>query len=190
MNDAFHKLRLSCFQAVCATVALLAILAFFTQPIFCQTAGDEETQEACQKFVQAFYDWYLSKDGASGTDAVLKRKANLLSSELYRRLKEDRDASEKCEGEICGLDFDPFLNSQDPSAHFKVGTVTRKGSAFWVDVYGVDSGRRQEHIIPELIQQNGRWVFVNFHYGKNKWTEDSNLLKMLKQSQADREKNP
>lgn len=183
----------------------LSLLALFTlfvssrllgQTTASQSAGDQATEESCKEFVQAFYDWYLSKDAAAGKlsmpsmDAVLKRKANVLSPELYRRLKEDGDAEEKCKGEICGLDFDPFLNSQDPSAHFKAVSVTRKGSSYWVDVFGIESGKRREHVIPELIQENGHWIFVNFHYGKNKWTDDANLLHILKELQADREKNP
>jgi hypothetical protein len=181
---------------------LLVLSALFVSPgllaqtTASQSAGDQAIEESCKKFVQAFYDWYLSKEAASGKlstpsmDAVLKHKADALSPELYRRLKEDRDAEEKCKGEICGLDFDPFLNSQDPSAHFSAVNVTRKGSSYWVDVYGIESGKRREHVIPELIHQNGQWIFVNFHYGKNKWTDDSNLLSILKELQADREKNP
>lgn len=176
--------------------ALVAILAFSARPISCQTYVEQETQESCRKFVQAFYDWYLSKDAASGKlsipsmDAVLKRKADVLSPELHRRLKADSDATEKCQGEICGLDFDPFLSSQDSSPHFEAVRVTRKDSSYWVDVYGIESAKRREHVVPELVQQNGKWIFVNFHYGKNKWTNDSNLLTILKELQADRQKNP
>jgi hypothetical protein len=132
----------------------------------------------------------MSDLAAPSMDAVLKRKTQVLSPELYQRLKEGSEAAEKCKGEICSLDFDPFLNSQDPSAHFKAVGVTRKGSSYWVDAYGIESGKRREHVIPELVQQNGHWIFVNFHYGKNKWTDDSNLLSILKDLQADRAKNP
>ena len=196
MNLTTHKSRLFCFPVLHIVTALVAILTLSAQPVPCQTTSEQETQESCRKFVQAFYDWYLSKEAASGNlstpsmDAVLKRKANVLSPELYQRLKADRDAEEDCPGEICGLDFDPFLNSQDPSAHFKAASVTHRGSSYWVDVYGTESAKRREHVIPELIQQNGHWIFVNFHYGKNKWTDDSSLLRTLKDLQADREKKP
>jgi len=196
LNLAFRKLRLSCVSTFHVATAFVAILAFSAQPVSCQTNSEQDTQEYCRKFVQAFYDWYLSKDAASGNlstpsmDAVLKRKANVLSPELYRRLKEDSDAQEKCQGEICGLDFDPFLNSQDASLHFKAVIVTRKGSSYWVDVFGIESGKRREHVIPELMQENGHWIFMNFHYGKNKWTDDSNLLSILKSLSDERQKNP
>jgi len=196
MNLVAHKSHLCYFPALLIVTAIVAVLTFSAQSVSCQTTSEQETQESCRKFVQAFYDWYLSKEAASGNlstpsmDAVLTRKANVLSPELYQRLKADSDAAENCPGEICGLDFDPFLNSQDPSAHFKAVSVTHKGSSYWVEVYGIESGKRQEHVIPELIQQNGHLIFVNFHYGKNKWADDSNLLRILKDLQADREKNP
>jgi hypothetical protein len=189
-------LPLSRLTLLYAAIALVSFLAFSAQTVSCQTAGEQETEQSCRKFVQAFYDWYLSKDPASGKlsapsmDAVLKREADVLSPELYRSLKEDDDAQENCPGEICGLDFDPFLGSQDASAHFAAVTVTRKGSSYWVDVYGIESGKRREHVIPELTQQNGRWIFVNFHYGKNKWTSDANLLSILKSLSNERQKNP
>ena len=194
MTLTTHKARLYCVPALHAVTALVAILS--AQPVSCHNTSEQETQESCQRFVQAFYDWYLSKEAVLGNsatpsmDAVLKRKANVLSPELYRRLKKDRAAQENCPGYICGLDFDPFLYSQDPSAHFKALSVTHKGSGYWVEVYGIESGKRREHVIPELIQQNGHWIFVNFHYGKNKWTDDSNLLRILKDLQGGRQKNP
>lgn len=183
-------------SVVRAAAALLVLFPLLAQPISSQTANEEETQESCRKFVQAFYDWYLSKEAASGNlslpswDVVLKHKANVLSPQLHRKLKADLDAQENCPGEICGLDFDPFLNSQDPSTHFKALSASRKGSSYWVAVYGFESGKRREHVTPELIQQDGRWIFVNFHYGKNQRTDDSNLLSILKGLQDDRKKNP
>ena len=195
-NRTGRKLPLSRLALLYAAIVLVSFLAFYAPPVSCQTTGEQETEQSCRKFVQAFYDWYLSKDAASGKlsvpswDAVVKRKADVLSPELYRGLKEDHDARENCPGEICGLDFDPFLNSQDASLHFAAVTVTRKGSSYWVDVYGIESGKRREHVIPELTQQNGHWIFVNFHYGKNKWTSDANLLSTLQSLSDERRKNP
>lgn len=194
MNCSRRKLQLLCTSIFQAVVVLVAVLGFSVRPVYGQTAGEQETQESCRKFVQAFYDWYLSKEGRSGKmstpsmDIVLKRKAEVLSPELYRLLKEDREAQKKATGDIVGIDFDPFLYSQDPSVHFEAVNVTRKGPSYFVGVYGVQSGKRQEHVIPELVQQDGHWIFVNFHYGKNQWSDDSNLLQILKDNKADREK--
>jgi hypothetical protein len=196
INFATQELRFSRRRALHIVTALVVILPFYAQTVSCQTSSEQETQKSCREFVQAFYDWYLSKEAASGNpsmpsvDAVLKRNRNILSPELYQRLNTDLDAEARCRGEICGLDFDPFLNSQDPSAQFKAASVKHKGSSYWVDVYGIESGQRREHIVPELVQQDGRWIFVNFHYGKNKWTDDSNLLRILKDLQVDRKKKP
>jgi hypothetical protein len=172
---------------------LLGIL-FFPQSTQPQTSSDQETEESCQKFVQAFYDWYLAsgpqkKHSSPSMDTALRQKPEVFGAELFRLLKEDRDEQANDPGEITGIDFDPFLNSQDPSDHFSVVGITRKGSSYWVDVRGIRSGKRQEHVIPELIQHDGRWILVNFHYGKNKWTDDANLLSILKEHHPDREKN-
>jgi hypothetical protein len=174
---------------------LFVTLVVSARPTFAQAPSEHETQQSCRKFVQDFYDWYLTKALAGklpspSSKLALQRKPEVFSTELYRRLKEDRDAQDKTPGELVGLDFDPFLNSQDPSPYFTVVGITRKGASYWVDVYGVDSGKRQEHVIPELVQQNGHWVFVNFHYGKNEWSDDANLLSILKTLRDERQKNP
>jgi len=178
-----------------AALSFFAIFVVSVHPASAQTPSQQETQQSCRKFVQDFYDWYLTKALAGklpspSSNLALQRKPEAFSAELYHRLKEDRDAQDKTPGELVGLDFDPFLNSQDPSPHFAVVGITRKGASYWVDVYGMESGKRQEHVIPELVQQNGRWIFVNFHYGKNEWTDDSNLLSVLKTLRDEREKNP
>jgi hypothetical protein len=177
-----------------AAACLFAPLIFLPQTLSSQRSSAPETELSCRKFVQAFYDWYLKKTlsgklAAPTPELALKLKPELFSIELRRRLKQDLDAQSKAE-EIVGLDSDPFLNSQDPSPRFAVVGITRKGSNYWVDVYGILGSKRQEHVIPELIQQNGHWIFVNFHYGKSKWSDDENLLTILKNLRAERQKNP
>ena len=173
---------------------LFVIFAVSARPASTQTLRGQEMQQSCRKFVQDFYDWYLTKTLAGklpspSSALAIDRKPEAFSAELFRYLKEDRNAQDKTPGEIVGLDFDPFLNSQDPSPRFEVVGITRKGATYWVDVYGTQSGKRQEHVTPELAQQNGHWVFVNFHYGKTEWTDDANLLSILKSLRGEREKN-
>ena len=73
-------------------------------------------------------------------------------------------AQARAEGEIDGLDWDPFLNSQDPCNQYEVRKVTKKGLNYLVEILG--TGGCEEHtkpdIVAELTQQNGTWVFVNF----------------------------
>jgi hypothetical protein len=186
------------FDAMCRTLRILESSGkrgVRTQSNIGQTEN-QATAESCRKFVQNFYDWYVSNDTAATIsqaplwDVVLTRKPEVLSSELRQRLEKDRDAGSKCKGEICSLDFDPFLFTQDPSAHFEAFSVRRKGSKYWVDVYGMESGRRREHVMPELVLQDNHWTFLNFHYGKDQWSNDSNLLSILEKLEAYRMNAP
>lgn len=159
----------------------------------------EDSQQSCRDFVQKFYDWYVPKllkafdtkeDGGWGL--ALRYKGSEFSPELVRQLKEDRDAQDNSPGEIVGLDFDPFLYSQDPSEHFVVGNITDKDGRYLVEVYGMSSGKRREKVVPELVRKNGRWLFVNFHYpdsghGSGK---DGDLLHLLKSLREDRQNHP
>jgi hypothetical protein len=102
-----------------AALLLLAILVVFAQPAFAQPPSEPETQESCHKFVQDFYNWYLTKSltgklSRPSSYLALLRKPEAFGPELYRRLKQDREAQDKTPGEIVGLDFDPFLNKPDP----------------------------------------------------------------------------
>jgi hypothetical protein len=159
-----------------------------------QPVSDGETPESCKQFVQSFYDWYLSIEKANNgseptSDRAIQLKPQVFSNELRRLLREDRAAQEKSPQELVGLDLDPFLYSQDPSPRFTAVNVTQKGASYWVEVFGIDSGKREEHVTPELLSQNGHWVFVNFHYGESRWSRDENLLSLLRSLAAGRRKN-
>jgi hypothetical protein len=160
---------------------LLAVL--IAARTFAQGTIDPETERSCREFVQAFYDWYVPKALDEriwrAWDTALKQKKNQFGKELIRKLSEDTAAQRKSK-ELVSLDFDPFLNSQDPSERFVVKRVARKGDTFWVEVRGMESGELRETVFPELVHTNdGHWEFVNFHYGKSKFSEDQNLLRTL-----------
>jgi hypothetical protein len=148
----------------------------------------DNTEESCRKFVQEFYDWYLpivqgqASNKGPAWDMALKYGGDAFSPELSARIREDSDAQSKAD-EIVGLDFDPFLNSQDPSEQFFVQNVARKGDTCSAEVYGIEAGQRQEKVLPEVRFKDGRWVFVDFHYEK-----DSSVLEILKQLREDRQK--
>jgi len=105
-----------------------------------------------------------------------------LDSELACALEADSAAQANALGEIVGLDFDPFLNTQDPYDRYAVGKVTRKGQRCLVDVYGVHSGKRSDRpdVVPELVRRHGSWVFMNFHYPRER-TDLLSILKRLRQ---------
>lgn len=140
-------------------------------------------EASCRRFVEEFYAWYLHrvlKDRAGrGSDFVLREKSSALSGELQKLLKEDSTAQSKAD-EIVGLDFDPFLASQDPADRYVLGKVVPKGSRYWIDAYGVSDGkqRAQPDVLVELMRAEGRWIVVNFHYPR--LGQKENLLAILK----------
>ena len=156
-----------------------------------QAKSGREVPESLRGFVQGFYDWYVPKalgeNVGPAWNLALKAKSSAFSSQLVRALREDSAAQAKAEGEIVGLDFDPFLNSQDPSNRYQVGKITPKGETYQVEIYGVGSGSKHEKpdVIAEVAQKNGQWFFVNFDY-----PEGRNLLAVLKSLRESRQKPP
>jgi hypothetical protein len=145
-----------------------------------QAKSDQESFKDPREFVQAFYDWYaplaLKEDSTTASDIALKQKRSSFSPQLALLLKEDSDAQAKC-GELIGLDFDPFLFSQDPAEKYIVGRISRKGQNYIADVYGIDHGFRSKvaDVSAEFSEKSGQWFFVNFYYPKS-----VDLLTMLK----------
>jgi hypothetical protein len=158
--------------------------------------SEAERKQACQKFVQEFYDWYLSKTldklGTPTPELVIKYKSEALAPGLLRALKTDFDAQAKVAGEIVGIDFDPFLNVQDPCSKYLSGEVVQRGKRYWVRVYGICEGKKhgKPDLQAELKFSSGHWEFVNFHYRDDERSKDYDLLNILRNLAADRQKNP
>lgn len=171
-------------------ICWLLILAFPTS-IHAQTKSPHEIYKAPREFVQEFYDWYVPKalkdHAGPAWELALKYKSSVFSPEVLRALKEDSAAQTKAAGEIVGLDFDPFLNSQDPDERYEVGKVTQKGDRYWVEIYAARSGKKSEKpdVMPELVRKDGRYLFVNFHY-----PDGSDLLSTLRVLRESRQKHP
>jgi hypothetical protein len=182
-------------KLVKTTVCLGLLLAVATPRVFGgQTNGPQDVQKSCAIFVQTFYDWYIAKalkDKKSSPVALaLKQKGTLFSPALFRRLKADSEAQTRASGESVGLDFDPFLNSQDPSSRYVVGNITVQRESVLVDVHGVSSGKKNENpdVVAELILRDGLWLFVNFHYGDRSDRESEDLLSILEEQRENRQK--
>ena len=166
-------------------------LLFFALPysLQAQTKGSRGVSEPLRSFVQGFYNWYvpraLSDNAGPASELALKYKSSVFEPQLARALREDSAAQAKSPGEIVGLDFDPFLNSQDPAERYEVGRIARKGERYRADIYGVFSGqkRKKPDVVAELLEKNGRWFFVNFHY-----PEDGDLLTVLRLLRESRQK--
>jgi hypothetical protein len=145
-----------------------------------------EPQESVRKFVQEFYYWYgivSHKNSKLPSDErAIKEKPKMFSSKLIASLKEDYEASSKHPEEIVGLDWDPFLCSQELDDRYEVGDIKRQGQNYLVKLYGVSGGKRnpEPNVIAEVAKRGDHWIFVNFHSPHG--GDMLNDLKELKQS--------
>jgi hypothetical protein len=153
-------------------ISLSVYVLLLAQSIADQRGGfpPKTDTESARCFVQSFYDWYVPKGSFKSlgptSDRALRTKSSFFSPKLIEALREDSAAQSRAKGEIVGLDFDPFLNSQDPDAHYSVGKVTHQGSSYIVSVYGVTPGKRPSSlaVIAKLEKHRGKWRFSNFIY--------------------------
>ena len=161
------------------------VLGGIAFPSAAQTPAANE--QSCREFVQKFYDGYwnqylprLKEKNFSlpGTEAVLRAKPPVLSQELIDLIVKDEKES-KASDEVGRLDFDPFLNSQDPQGRYLVSKTE-------VSDAGCKATLSRAHVVADLKVSGGSWIFVNFHYsyytpaGK-KDAPDADLLQILKE---------
>ena len=146
-------------------------------------------EQSCREFAQSFYDWYVPATQAPGASAeiVTQRKAALLSPSLLRALSADFAAQARAKGELVGLDFDPFVGSQDPADHYTARNTKVDGDDCLVEVWrdspnDTAAKSNQPEVVAELANADGRWRFVNFRYPAV--TDD--LLSTLKRLRQDR----
>jgi hypothetical protein len=141
-------------------------------------------------FVQEFYDWYTPIAASEKYRLTVSLSAKRLSfaPELWKMLVADDTAQSKAD-EIVGLDFDPILNTQDPSSRFIVKGAKVENGRCNADVVGINQGAEDEHVMPELVLTNGHWVFVNFHYQSwvaGKLRKSGDLMQALKDWASER----
>ncbi|NMW20797.1 MAG: DUF3828 domain-containing protein [Chlorobiaceae bacterium] len=145
-----------------------------------------EQKKSVGQFVKEFYDWYgiVSHQNSklAPDERAITGKAHMFSAKLIASLKEDYEASSKHPDEIVGLDWDPFLCSQELEDRYEVGGVKKHGQNYLVEVYGVSGGKRnpEPNVIAEVEQRGDHWIFVNFHSPHG--GDMLNDLKELKQS--------
>jgi hypothetical protein len=123
-------------------------------------------------FVQGFYDWYSgrmlaaskSKSG-KGFDFHdgLRAKPDSFSPELKRLLEEDYAASSKCPSEVVGLDWDPFLETQDTPGSYAISKVEKTAQGFRVSIDDKKARRSDNPVAQaDVAFVGGHWTFVDF----------------------------
>jgi hypothetical protein len=135
---------------------------------------EAQTQPAIggpEGFVQEFLDWYVIQDGWR---AVLQQRRFAVHPDLRALLQAEAAAEESADGGLGGLDFDPFLASQDPCDRYRAGTVSRRGGRYLVEISGTcpSSGGMTDAVM-ELESSDSSWVIVNVHYpalGTDLWS--------------------
>jgi hypothetical protein len=166
-----------------AAVILLGLLLLSSSAAWADEAG----QKRAVDFVQKFYTWYvpiaLKPLREPSSNVAIAKRGSLFDPPLLKALKEDAEAARNSPGDIVGLDFDPFLNAQDPDHKYVVGGASEEGSLYLVEVYGVSKGKREAKpsVVAELKPAKDSFVFSNFRYGA-----DGDLVAILKGLADDR----
>jgi len=155
--------------------------------------GKPETkaQVSAKGFVQKFLDWYVPMATASEREELpaciraINQKKAIFDRTLVEALQRDWEAQDASPDFIVGLEGDPFLDAQDPCNRYVATRVVKKDQSFMVDIDGAGdcAERGSEHFVAEVVQRNGRWIFVNFHYPRVQ-TDVRSMLKRLAETRA------
>ena len=102
-------------------------------------------------------------------DVALQREPSVFSIDLLHALKIDSEAQARAKGELVGLDFDPFLGSQDPASHYEARHAAMTGATCSIEVWRAtptDTAAKMDRpeAVAELKRLNHQWQFVNFRY--------------------------
>lgn len=156
--------------------------------MYAQNNDSTGTQDSCRIFTQEFYDWYLPNTHVKQArmnhmpafEFALKNRRSSFDPDLVRLSDEGRAQAQR-DGEPF-LDFDPVLNSQDPSRHYEVKEIAVKDGHCRADVYGEPPGRAggKPDVVAELTLKGGHWIFADFFYPDSKDPDNRSLLRMLK----------
>jgi hypothetical protein len=146
------------------------LLLGIAMSISAQSSTVAPATDSPRQFVSRFYNWYRPvaekrHDGPSWNYA-LRYKSVLFRPDLLQMLSDDLRAQSNISGESIGLDFDPFLASQDPCAGYKIGKSERHADIYRVEVFSVCEGVKAmtPSVIVELARKSASWEFVNFLY--------------------------
>jgi hypothetical protein len=137
------------------------------------TSMAQDSSLAVRQFVQGFFDWYTPiavSDTGQGPQwwSVLTQADRYLDRALATALRGDSIARlaspERQTREI--LNFDPFLNSQDPCGPNEVMEVIRVGSVFRVPIRSC--GARRANMTVEVRAVDGRFRISTVIYNSGR----------------------
>ena len=156
-----------------------------------QVPAHPDESASCRRFAQAFYDWYLPVSEAPlkepASNLALRKKPDVFAADLLRALKADSDAQARVKDDLVGLDFDPFLGSQDPDHRYQARRVTWQDNRCSVEIWSASAEAARSgkpDVVAQLKQEHGRWQFFNFRYPE----QNADLVTVLAQLREEREK--
>jgi len=148
--------------------------------------SSEPVLDSCQTFAQQFYDRYVpltqKQLKTPAWNLALRRKPAVFSTQLFQALSADSAAQSKARGTIVGIDFDPFLGTQDPADRYQTRTPQWESGRCSVEVWPdsrTDAAEKSDKptVVVELSRESQSWRFLNFLYPPVK----TDLLKVLQQ---------
>lgn len=173
-----------------------------------RSAGDSHSQAppsqdsvAVHRFVQGFYDWYTpiasKRHDSPAWWSVLDSATSLLDPELATAIRGDSAARQEMIDWREMLNFDPFLESQDPCPRYEVSEVRRDGLRYQVVVRPVcPSGEGPRFVrsrpIVEVFPAAAGWRIANIWYVRPDSTKHDLRSMLCDWARADRrpEKRP
>ncbi|HXY19349.1 MAG TPA: hypothetical protein VEH83_05080 [Gemmatimonadales bacterium] len=159
----------------------------FNQDTTLGVAAPDSAAQAAARFVQAFYQWY--ERAGERYEVAVRDSPAYFAPALLGALRLDYAASQASPSEVVGLDWDPFLDTQDPCNPYQVTGTTRRGDTVLVAVNGMCTDRppqTQPDVLAEVRLVDKRWVFVDFRHV----ADAGSLVQDLQRLQEAREPAP
>jgi len=125
--------------------------------------------------VDSFYRWYFSVNTThGGWREHFPQTHAYLDSSLFALVSKMLAEENRAKGVI--LDFDPFVDAQEPATSFTVGAPISNGASVKVPValhFGKGAGQGRVIVV---LHKSGTWQIDNFSYGA-----DGNLRSIIAQ---------
>lgn len=142
----------------------------------------DTTLRSAAQFTQDFYDWYRGQ--GDRMDIALRERRAAFEPSLLAALDADGAAQAKDSTDVVGLDWDPFLESQEVCDPYTVTGAVLSGDTVNVSVKAMCK-EMTPHTGPDVIAQVRRaatgWVFVDFRHADNKGSLRQDLVQLKRE---------
>lgn len=136
-----------------------------------------KASQSCLGAAKRFYGWYVpvanrASDGPA-FERALATKREVFDPKLYDALKGDADAQNRAAGEITGIDFDPFLQTQDPAQQYVVRNARVERDRCSVEIWREPKpeehpSRAKPDAVADFVRAGTKWKMANVWSGDGK----------------------